>query len=36
MKARKESEATFIPLGDVIQAVRDKLDDLRATEQTYQ
>ncbi len=35
MKARKESEATFVPLEDVAQAVRGKLEQLRASEQTY-
>ena len=35
MKARRESEATFIPLGDVVQAVREKLAALNAAEQTY-
>jgi prolyl-tRNA synthetase len=35
MKARKESEATFVPLEDVVQAVRNKLDTLEASEQTY-
>jgi hypothetical protein len=35
MKARKESEATFVPLGEVIDAVRAKLEQLRASEQTY-
>jgi prolyl-tRNA synthetase len=35
MKARKESEATFVPLGEVVDAVRAKLGQLRASEQTY-
>ena len=35
MKARKESEATFVPLDEVIPAVRAKLEQLRASEQTY-
>jgi len=35
MKARKESEATFIPLEDVVQVVREKLAALMAAEQTY-
>jgi prolyl-tRNA synthetase len=35
MKARKENEATFVPLGEVVDAVRAKLGQLRASEQTY-
>ena len=35
IKARKESEATFVPLDEVIPAVRAKLEQLRASEQTY-
>jgi prolyl-tRNA synthetase len=35
MKARKESDATFVPLDGVIQAVREKLDTLKSAEQTY-
>jgi prolyl-tRNA synthetase len=35
MKARKESDATFVPLEEVVHAVREKLDNLNAAEQTY-
>jgi prolyl-tRNA synthetase len=35
MTARKESEATFVPLDGVIASVREKLETLRAAEQTY-
>jgi prolyl-tRNA synthetase len=35
MKARKEAEATFVPLDGVIAAIREKLESLRAAEQTY-
>jgi prolyl-tRNA synthetase len=35
MKARKEADATFVPLDGVIAAVREKLETLRAAERTY-
>ena len=35
MKARKEAEATFVPLDNVIAAVREKLEQLRGSELTY-
>jgi len=35
MKARKEAEATFVPLDGVVQAVREKLEALKSAEQTY-
>jgi prolyl-tRNA synthetase len=35
MKARKDAEATFIPLDQVVASVQDKLESLRASEETH-